>query len=373
MRVLYVSKALVVAAYREKLRALAREVDITAVVPRRWGTEPVEEGDAGVAILRCDAWLHGRNHLHVYPGIAGVLDCLRPDLVHIDEEPYSAVTLQLARACRRRGIPCLFFAWQNLARRLPPPFGALRAWVFENVTGGIAGTPRAAEVLRRAGFARPLAVIPQLGVDPVRFAPDAAARAAARRRLGVPDDAFVLGFGGRLVPEKGVDVLIDALARLPAVRLLLVLGAGPERPRLEARARAAGLAERVHFAGRIDSRRMPDWLAALDALALPSRTTRRWSEQFGRILVEAMACGVPVVASDAGEIRHVVGDAGVLVPEGDAAALAAAVAPLAADPGRREAFGRRGRERVLQRFTHERIAADTAAFYRALLPVEVGR
>ncbi|HET9984421.1 MAG TPA: glycosyltransferase [Longimicrobiales bacterium] len=370
MKVLYVSKALVVAAYREKLRALAREVDVTALLPSRWGTQPVEEGDVGTAILRRDAWLHGRNHLHVYPGIAGVLDTLRPDFVHIDEEPYSAVTLQLARECRRRGVPCVFFAWQNLAKRLPPPFGALRSWVFENVAGGIAGTPRAAEVLRRAGFTRPLAIIPQLGVDPARFAPDAGARARTRRMLGVPDGAFVLGFGGRLVPEKGVDVLVEALARLPDVRLLL-LGAGPERPRLEAQARAAGVAGRVRFAGRIGSLDMPAWLRALDVLALPSRTTRRWSEQFGRILVEAMACAVPVVASDSGEIRHVVGDAGILVAEGDAASLAAAVAPLAADPCRRAELAARGRERVLARFTHERIAAETVAFYRALLPREV--
>lgn len=366
MRVLYVSKALVVAAYREKLRSLSREVDVTAVVPSRWGTEPVEEGDVGAAIVRRRALLHGRNHLHVYPGIGGLLDRLRPDFVHIDEEPYSAVTLQLARACRRRGVPCLFFAWQNLAKRLPPPFGALRSWVFEHVSGGIAGTPRAADMLRRAGFAGPLAVIPQLGIDPERFTPNVEARGRIRRALGVPDDGFLVGFGGRLVQEKGVDLLVDAVSRLPDARLL-VLGGGPEQPRLEALVRAAGAAERIYLAGRIRSLEMPSWLSALDALALPSRTTPRWSEQFGRILVEAMACAVPVVASASGEIPHVVGDAGVLVPEGDAAALAIALARLAADQRARAELGRRGRERVLERFTHERIAEETVAFYRALL------
>ena len=314
----------------------------------------------------------GHNHLHLYRRPGAVLDGFRPDLVHVDEEPYSAVTFQLLRLCRRRGVPAVFFAWQNLDKRLPPPFGLLRAHVFRRAAGAIAGTEAAAAVLRRAGYCGPLAVIPQFGVDPDRFRPDPAARAEVRARLGLGPADFLVGFGGRLVPEKGVHVLLDAAARLPAARLLF-LGDGPERPRLEARARRAGLRDRVRFAGRVPSLAVPRWLAACDVVVLPSLRRAGWAEQFGRILVEAMACGVPVVGSASGEIPKVIGDAGRVVPEGDDAALARALAALAGRPGERARLGARGRARVLERFTHERIAAETAAFYRAVLDAARGR
>lgn len=367
MKVLYVSKALAVAAYRAKLDALAAEVELRAVVPERWGREPVErDGPGGGHAAYLPAVFHGHNHLHLYRGIAALLERERPDLVHVDEEPYSLVTLQIAHLCRRRGVPSLFFAWQNLSKRLPPPFGLVRSRVFAAARGGIAGTLAAARVLRQAGFGGPLAVIPQFGVDPVRFAPDAAARERARRSLGVAPDELLVGFGGRLVPEKGADLLVRAVASLPGARLALI-GDGPERPRLEALARGLGTDGRVSVLGHVASTDMPDRLRALDVLALPSRTTPRWAEQFGRILIEAMACGVAVVGARSGEIPHVIGDAGVLVPEGDADALRRALLALRDDPASRARLAARGRARVLERFTHARIVADTVRFYHALL------
>jgi glycosyltransferase involved in cell wall biosynthesis len=289
-----------------------------------------------------------------------------PDLVHVDEEPYSAVTFQAVRHCRRRGIPSLFFAWQNLGKRLPPPFGAVRRGVFGAVAGGIAGTPAAARMLRESGYAGPLAVVPQFGVDPARFRPDSAARVRARTALGIADDRFLVGFGGRLVREKGVHLLVRAVAESADMELVIA-GEGPEEDRLRGLASSLAAEDRVHFAGRIASIGMPEWLNALDALALPSLGVRGWAEQFGRILVEAMACGVPVVASRSGEIPHVVGDAGVLVPEGDVDALRRAIAGLASDEMAHRRLSCAGRERVLEHFTQDRIAADTLLFYRALL------
>jgi glycosyltransferase involved in cell wall biosynthesis len=180
-----------------------------------------------------------------------------------------------------------------------------------------------------------------------------------------------VGFGGRLVPEKGMDVLLRAAASLPRVRVL-VLGDGPERVRLEQLARSLGLDRRVHFAGHVGSIELARWLSSLDSLALPSRTAHGWTEQFGRILIEAMACGVPVVASGSGEIPHVIGDAGVLVAEGDPVALAAALASLTRDTDRCASLALAGQRRVLERFTHAAVADATAAFYRQLLRSEDG-
>ncbi len=167
-----------------------------------------------------------------------------------------------------------------------------------------------------------------MGVDPERFRPDAGARRGIRDGLGVGPDDVVVGFGGRLVPEKGVRLLVDAVAGLEQAVHLVFLGEGPEEAGLRGRAAEAGVKDRVHFPGWVPSTEMPAWLAALDILALPSLTTRGWAEQFGRIAVEAMACGVPVVGSDSGEIPRVLGDAGVVVPEGEVQALAGALEGL---------------------------------------------
>jgi glycosyltransferase involved in cell wall biosynthesis len=364
--VLYISKALTVAAYRDKLRSLAERVDVSAVMPARWGGHDVEPLTTGGPRIR--AWpvrAHGHNHFHTYRNAARMLRSPRPDLVHIDEEPYSAVTSQLAWLCTRGGTPFVFFAWQNLRKRLPPPFGALRSYVFRHAAGAIAGTDAAGDVLRAGGWSGPVAVIPQLGVDPGRFRPDPAAYAALHRRLAVTDDEVFIGYGGRLVREKGVDLLVRAVAGVPGTRLI-ILGDGPERAALERQAEVLGVAERVAFAGHIPSLEVPRWLAALDLLVLPTVGRRGWVEQFGRILIEAMACGVPVIGSRSGEIPRVVGEAGVLIAERDERALTEAISMLAARPDLRAGLGARGRARVLDRFTNDRIAGDTVAFYRTV-------
>lgn len=367
--VLYVSKAMVVAAYRDKLRHLERYARVTAVVPDRWGSTEVERLDGGEAPARIAfrrPALHGHNHFHFYPGIDGLIERVSPDVVHVDEEPYSAVTGQIVWRCRARGIACLFFAWQNLEKSLPPPFGAMRRWVYREASAGIAGTEAAARVLRSTGFEGRVAVIPQFGVDPDRFSPDPVERSARRASIDVADDEFLVGFGGRLVAEKGLDLLVDAFAGLADAHLL-VLGSGPERRTLEVRVRERGLSDRVRFLGQVRSTEMAGWLAALDALVLPSRSTPSWSEQFGRILVEAMATAVAVVGSDSGEIPRVMGDAGLVFPEEDVPVLAERLRRLRDDPDLRRALGCRGRDRVRRHFTQDLVARRTADVYAELL------
>lgn len=365
MKVLYVSKASVVPAYQGKLGALGAHVQVDAVIPARWGRDSASAALVhGARVRTARVLLHGHNHLHVYRDASAILESARPDLVHLDEEAYSAVTFQFARLCERARVPFVFFSWQNLDKRLPAPFGAMRRYVFAHAAAAIAGTERAAAVLRSAGLRREIAIIPQVGVDPERFRPSAAARAMARARFVVEDGVFVAGFAGRLVPEKGVDLLLDAVAALENVHVLVV-GDGPERRRLERRARRLGILRRTWFTGRVGSLEMPLWMNAMDVLVLPSRTTRGWTEQFGRVLVEAMACGVPVIGAASGEIPAVLGRAGLTFTDGDSAMLAARLMELRDRPAIRAELAELGRDRVLERFTHDRIAHATADFYHS--------
>jgi len=112
---------------------------------------------------------------------------------------------------------------------------------------------------------------------------------------------------------------------------------------------------------------VPQYLRQLDLVVLPSITRPNWKEQFGRALIEAMACEVPVIGSSCGEIPNVIGDAGLVFPEGDVAALRGHIESLQCDPARRREMGERGRARVVEHFTQGRVAAETYAVYRTIL------
>jgi glycosyltransferase involved in cell wall biosynthesis len=294
--------------------------------------------------------------VHYYPQLPRLIQRFAPQILHVDEEPYNFATYLAVAAARRRSIPSLFFTWQNILRRYPPPFRQMEQAVYARVAGALAGSHDAAEVLRAKGYGGLLHVIPQFGVDPDVFAP------------GAPRDGpFTVGFLNRLIPAKEPLLTLDAFAALGPDAHLLIVGDGPLRDEVARALRDRGLEDRVTMRSRVSSAEMPEVIRGLDALVLPSRTTANWKEQFGRVLVEAMACGVPVVGSDSGEIPQVVGDAGLIVPEGDGRALAGALQRLAGDRSLREELSRRGRRRVLERFTHAQIAQRTLTAYQAAL------
>jgi glycosyltransferase involved in cell wall biosynthesis len=169
------------------------------------------------------------------------------------------------------------------------------------------------------------------------------------------------------VPEKGVDLLLEAVAQLPGIWRLHIAGEGPERTALEHQARQLGIASRVHFEGSIPSSQMPSYLGQLDVLVLPSRTLPNWKEQFGRVLVEAMACEAVVVGSESGEIPNVIGPAGLIFPENDVQALRRHLGQLMQDDPLRRRLQQAGRDRVLAHYTQESVAARTVSVYRQMM------
>lgn len=367
MRVLMLSKALVTGVYQKKVVELARlpGVELCLIVPPSWHENRV--GELPLQPMYTDGYelivepmrFNGHHHIHYYPGLGKRIREFRPDIVHIDEEPYNFVTAHATRLARRAGAKTVFFAWQNIYRRYPPPFRLLERYNYRAASAAIVGNRDAGIVLRRKGYRGPIALIPQFGVDPQIYRPD-----EKRRR---PMDGPVIGYIGRVVEEKGLDTLLDALAQVPSRPALRIVGGGDQRVSLEMRAERLGIRDRVRFEGAVPPERVPELLNQLDILVLPSRTRPNWKEQFGRILVEAMATEVAVVGSDSGEIPNVIGDAGLVFPEGDAAALAAHLRALIEDPAELRERQQAGRERVLARFTQEQIARRTWELYRHVL------
>jgi glycosyltransferase involved in cell wall biosynthesis len=170
-----------------------------------------------------------------------------------------------------------------------------------------------------------------------------------------------------LVEEKGVQVLLQAVEELAGEWRLRILGSGPKQSQLEALTQRLGITDRVSFESPIPSAQMPAFYNQLNTLVLPSLTRPHWKEQFGRVLIEAMACGVPVVGSRSGEIPHVIGQAGLTFTEGDTQELRARLSQLMDDPALCTDLSRRGREQVLAHYTQAKIAAETHEVYRQLL------
>ncbi len=364
MRVVLLSKALVVGAYQRKAEEIARlGVDLTVFTPPAWRDrrgEQVAERiyTAGYELRAIPLHFNGNFHLHYYPTLFRELQRLRPDIVHLDEEPYNAATWLGVRAAQRLGAATTFFAWQNIQRRYPPPFRWFEQAVYAASPQAIAGNRDAAEVLRRKGYTGQITILPQFGVDPALFSPTEQPETGAALRIG---------YAGGLLPEKGVDLLLRACVALRGEWRLAIAGGGAEEAILRGMAEELGIPAQVEWVSRIPSDRMADFYRGLDVLVLPSRTLPNWKEQFGRVLIEAMACGVAVVGSDSGEIPHVIGDAGLVFPEEDVVALTGHLQRLLDDRAEAKRLGEAGRARVLARFTMAHIAAETVAVYRKLL------
>ena len=366
MRVLMVSKACLVGAYQTKLEEIAcfEDVELAVIVPPVWndpsGPVPLERSHThGYRLIVDPIRFNGDFHLHYYPKLKQRIAEFQPQIIHIDEEPYNLATWLAYRQARSVNAKSLFFSWQNLDRRYPVPFSMMEKRVLHGVDYAIMGNQDAVQVWHSKGYRGPYKVIPQFGVDPEIFHPPPF-RDSGR--------GFIIGSANRrLVPEKGVDLLLRAAADLPGIWRLHIVGDGPERSHLEQLANELRISDRVHFDRTISSAAMPAYLQQLDVLVLSSRTKPNWKEQFGRALIEAMACEVPVIGSDSGEIPHVIGSAGLVFPEEDVGALRSHLLELMQSVELRRDLGQRGRQRVLSLYTQRQIAAQTVAVYREMV------
>ena len=304
------------------------------------------------------------NTCHLYPGLKSLLHREQPDIVDIIEEPYSLVTAQTLFHCS--GLPrvpaTVFFSAQNIKKNYPPPFRWTEQYVFNNATKAHPISTEVLEVMQSKGFSGPSEIIP-MGVNTDVYT--SANKEKALEFLGVKPPVVL--FMGRLVPEKGYDDLIDAALTSEEAFSLVIIGGGPDEERVKDRLTELSRKRPVHCTGRIPHKEAATAIAAADIVVVPSRTTSWWKEQFGRIIVEAQCSGAAVIGSDSGEIPVVIGDSGLIFPEGDAEELKHHIDTLLRNRTLLEEYSKKGLKHATERYSWEAVAQKTVESYGNLI------
>ena len=364
MRILAIHKTGLAPATVGRWKALCDlGIDVALICAARWpeGGNQVRAVDmeaTPISVFARRTFPVGFGPYYVHLGSIGrIVRHFEPNIIHIREEVFtvSAGQFLLERALFFSRVPFVFESHQNVRKSYPWPARWFESVGYRLAAGAVAGIPSVVNVLREGGFGGPIEMIPLGGVDLELFQPNGPTIASS----GL---APVVGFVGRLHSAKGTDELIKALEGVKCQ--LWLVGDGPEREALKTLARLHGV--ETNFVGAVPQEEMPKFLRSMDVLVLPSRTTPRGREQWGRVLTEAMACGTPVIGSTAGEIPWVIGNAGLTYAEGSVETLRSSLQRLLGDRTLYSALKTAGLRRAAD-FSWGHHADKTARFYRKLL------
>lgn len=394
MKILVASHTYIVDLNCEKLRLLTHispDVEVTVVVPKRWNpggvqsrkveTQPRQEGRFRIVPIS-NFSQNNQGLLSFGADIIPLLRAFQPDIIQVEQGAKALGYAELITLNRllRLNAKNVFFTWWNLPYEVKFPLSLLESYNLRHTDGLVVGNQDGADVLRDHGYDGPICVMPQLGVDEQRFRPAMPSEVPSELavRHGIAPEDFVIGFVGRFVEEKGLLTLLQSLGKLqadsPRPWKLLLLGRGPLKETLQQLADELNISDRILWIESVPHTDVPRYIALMDTLVLPSETTYRfktltsagWKEQFGHVLIEAMACRVPVIGSNSGEIPHVIKTDGLVFPEGDATALAEKIATLIDHPDQQKALAAKGYHRAMTEYTNRALAERLLRFYQAL-------
>lgn len=312
---------------------------------------------------RLSVSLIGKNidpHRVLYGSFTFSMTRFKPDIIHAEDEPDSLAALQVLLAWKLFSpkAKLILHTWQNVNRKKRP----LVQWVtntsLKASTAILCSNIEGVTILGDMGFKGIVDIVPPEGVDIEWFKPP---------QLRQKNEKFSLLYAGRFAEEKGLDTLLKAMKIAQRDVVLALVGDGPLKRTLMELAKSLGIHDKVQFLPPVKQDSMPGLYAAADALVLPSRGTPVWKEQYGRVLLEAMACKVPVIGSDSGAIPEVIGDAGLIFKEDDADSLSLCIQKLIDNPSIHKNFMEQGFNRATSLFSQRKIARRTNEFYHKVI------
>lgn len=388
MKILIASHTYIVDLNCEKLRALSRlqeNTEVTVVVPKRWKpggvqnkiivTQYKDEGNFRIVPVSNFSQNH-QGLLTFGADLISLLKSFRPDIIQVEQGAKSLGYAQFITLNKLLGLKAknVFFTWWNLPYQLNKVASLLEKYNLDNTHGIISGNQDGAEILMQRGYNGKIKVMPQLGVDENLFTPKL--QPELSEKLNLNRSEFIIGFVGRFVPEKGIMTLLSALETIKHKEWkCLLLGRGELKDELLQKARAANLEDRIIIVESVPHHEVCNYINLMSTLVLPSETTYKfktltsvgWKEQFGHVIIEAMACQTPVIGSDSGEIPHVIGDAGMIFPEGDVDSLANCLTALMEDPELAHNLGQLGYAKAMSQYTNTALAKQQLDFYKEIL------
>lgn len=389
MRIIVASHTYIVDLNREKFKILANlepDIEVTVVVPQRWKpgglqnkiieTQFYQEGSFKVVPIS-NYSQNNQGLLTFGTDLIELLQKNRPQIIQVEQGSKSLACAQLILLNKLLKLQAknILFTWWNLPYQLNWPVSVLENYNLQHTDGIIAGNLDGAKILRQRGYQGAIKVMPQLGVDETLFC-RSGKDADLSLRFGIEPTDFVVGFVGRFVEEKGLLTLASALAGLKKSSWKwLLVGQGKLRSHLAEKCIEWGISDRIIWAESVSHEEIPPYINLMNCLVLPSQTSYRfktltavgWKEQFGHVLIEAMACQIPVIGSDCGEIPHVIGDAGLVFPEGNAGVLRECLQQLMERQELAADLGDRGYHRAMTNYTNKALAEQLLEFYKELL------
>ena len=380
IRVLVISHACVQRSWRKKFAEMGRQkdVEIVLLLPEYWvenyrvvRLESREDMNCSIVVGKA-IWTGYGNRYFFVSAFVNILQTFKPDIIHLEQEPGGLIALQTV-VYRKLFAPRAKLIFRTSRSRKGSFDFVLRfkrgvflrtieRLTYKSADFAFPLSQRGLDLLRRKGYKKGAKVLPN-GVDLDMFKEMEVS--ALKKDMGLAG-FFLLGYVGRLGKEKGLSTLLEAVAGMEQDVKLLFVGSGPWKSSLVELTERLNLSAKLTLMDTVPQERVPTYMNCMDVLVLPSVTTSQGEEFFGRVLIEAMACGVPVVGSDCGEIPNVIGDAGLIFEENNAEDLRRKLLQVIDDDQLRNDLVRRGKRQVSNYFAWEKIAEETLRTYRQL-------
>ena len=374
MKVLVIGHTYMLEINRNKFYELAKypDVEIFLVNPVRWKTDfytmnsELPRSD-GMNVIALNCMFAGHESYYFYgSGLLNLIKNIKPDIIHVEQgsDAFSYFeTIFLSKLFSRKSKR-LFFTWVNWDAKIRFPLTFFERYNLRNTDYAICGNSGAAKILAKKGFKGGVKVLPQIGVDTELFKKNDVG--SLKKSLGI--DCFCIGYLGRFVREKGIFLLLEACSKIKGKLKILMVGDGPlKKEIIEEEAKRLDILSSLIIVPPQFNENVVPYINCMDVLVLPSYETETWKEQFGHVLIEAMACEVPVICSSSTEIPNVIGNAGLIFEEKNTVDLKDKIEMVMNDAVLAKSIAKNGLMRVSENYTHEMIAKKTLQIYKELL------
>ncbi|MCS7184479.1 MAG: glycosyltransferase family 4 protein [bacterium] len=362
MKLVFISHVYLVSENQKKLNALSKFMEIFLITPNKWNDYILKEikmNKINVNFKYYDLpiFFCGNELRYYFKSITLKLNKIKPDVIVVD----NGISLVYAQTIISKKIfskksKIGFFTWVNMDISKGILIRLIKNFCLNNTDFAIFGNEDAMKIHTKT-HKFPYIILPQLGVDFEYF--------QNAKPVELKTQGFVIGYVGRLVKEKGIYTLIDAVKKLDFKTTLIFIGDGAEREKI-INYKTNGKTE-IILIPPVEHHKIPSYMKLMDVFVLPSITTSYWKEQFGHVLIEAMAAGVPVIGSSSGEIPNVIKNAGLIFEENNSEKLAECIKKIYYDRKLQQELIEKGKNRVLENYTHEAIALKLNEFLKSIL------